>query len=143
MNLFDMGHFHALIDYAHNPASYEALGSFVRNWSGERIGVVGGPGDRRDEDFILLGKLSAEIFDAIIIKEDDDTRGRPRGDAADFIGKGVIQVQSECCHETILDETTAIKTALDRASSGSLVVILPESVTRAIGLIEERRGRSI
>jgi cyanophycin synthetase len=142
MNLFDMGAYHALIDYAHNPASYEALGGFVRNWPGECIGVVGGPGDRRDEDFILLGKLSAEMFDKIIVKEDDDTRGRPRGDAADLISKGLAQAQTdgltEFQYETILDETTAIKTALDRASSDSLVVILPESVSRAIGLIEER-----
>ncbi|NEP04227.1 MAG: hypothetical protein F6K34_04960, partial [Okeania sp. SIO4D6] len=40
--------------------------------------------------------------------------------------------------ESILDETTAINTALDRASSGGLVVILPESVSRAISLIEVR-----
>ncbi|BCX06710.1 MAG: cyanophycin synthetase [Fischerella sp.] len=44
MNLFNLGNFHALVDYAHNPHSYEALGSFVRNWTnGDRIGVIGGP----------------------------------------------------------------------------------------------------
>jgi cyanophycin synthetase len=32
MNLFNLGRFHALVDYAHNAASYEALGGFVRNW---------------------------------------------------------------------------------------------------------------
>lgn len=79
MNLFNLGRFHALVDYAHNPASYEALGGFVKNWPGRRIGVVGGPGDRRDEDFITLGKLAGQMFDEIIVKEDDDTRGRPRG----------------------------------------------------------------
>ena len=64
MNLFDLGRHHALVDYAHNPHSYQAVGGFVRNWrDGERIGVVGGPGDRRDEDFIMLGRLAAEIFD--------------------------------------------------------------------------------
>ncbi|RMG10394.1 MAG: cyanophycin synthetase, partial [Cyanobacteria bacterium J055] len=138
MNLFDLGDYHALVDYAHNPASYVALGGFVRNWSGERIGVVGGPGDRRDEDFIELGKLSAEIFDYIIVKEDDDTRGRPRGDAADLICKGIRQANPDCRHESILDETKAINFALDRASKGGLVVILPESVSRAIAQIEKR-----
>jgi cyanophycin synthetase len=29
MNLFNLGHYHALVDYAHNAASYEALGGFV------------------------------------------------------------------------------------------------------------------
>ena len=57
MNLFNLGNYHALLDYAHNPHSYKALGSFVLNWPGQRIGVVGAPGDRRDEDFVTLGKL--------------------------------------------------------------------------------------
>jgi len=139
MNLFNLGRYHALIDYAHNPHSYEALGGFIRNWTGERIGVVGGPGDRRDEDFITLGKLSAGIFDRIIVKEDDDTRGRSRGSAAELIVKGIMQVKPDCPYESILDETTAINQGLDSASDGSLVVILPESVTRAISLIEARR----
>jgi cyanophycin synthetase len=138
MNLFNLGKYHALVDYAHNPHSYEALAGFVRNWPGERIGVVGGPGDRRDEDFVTLGQLSADMFDRIIVKEDDDTRGRPRGDAAQWIIKGIQQANPNSRYETILDETTAIKTALDNASLNGLVVILPESVSRAIGMIEAR-----
>ena len=141
MNLFDLGSFHVLVDYAHNPASYEALGAFVRNWTGDCIGVVGGPGDRRDEDFVTLGQLSADIFDQIIVKEDDDTRGRPRGEAADLIVAGIQQAKTDCSYESILDETKAIHTALAEAPSGSLVVILPESVSRALKLIEEYGGR--
>jgi cyanophycin synthetase len=138
MNLFDLGEFHALIDYAHNPASYEALGSFVNNWPGECIGVVGGPGDRRDEDFITLGKLAADIFDRIIVKEDDDTRGRPRGNAAALIVQGIQAAGSDRPYEVILNETEAVNTALDGAPSGGLVVILPETVSRAISLIKAR-----
>ncbi|NET33557.1 MAG: cyanophycin synthetase [Cyanothece sp. SIO1E1] len=136
MNLFNLGDYHALIDYAHNPASYEALAGFVRNWPGECIGVVGGPGDRRDEDFVNLGQLSADMFDRIVVKEDDDTRGRPRGDAAQLILQGIEQSQGKCVYESILNEADAIRSALDRAPAKSLVVILPESVSRAISIIE-------
>ncbi|NJN86372.1 MAG: cyanophycin synthetase [Leptolyngbyaceae cyanobacterium SL_7_1] len=138
MNLFNLGSYHALVDYAHNPHSYEALGGFIQNWQGEHIGVVGGPGDRRDEDFITLGRLSAAIFDRIIVKEDNDTRGRPRGDAAQLIIEGIRQIQPNLRYEVILDETEAVNTALDAAPEGSIVVILPESVNRAIELIEAR-----
>jgi cyanophycin synthetase len=138
MNLFNLGTFHVLLDYAHNAASYEAVGSFVRNWPGERIGVVGGPGDRRDQDFVGLGKLSAEIFDRIIVKEDYDNRGRARGDAAKFISQGIAQAKPDCRYEVILDETLAVNTALDGAAPGSLVVILPETVSGALRLIEAR-----
>jgi cyanophycin synthetase len=144
MNMFNLGSYHALVDYAHNAASYEALGGFVRNWpTGVRIGVVGGPGDRRNEDFVTLGKLSAQMFNRIIVKEDDDTRGRTRGEAARLITQGIEQeignIQPPIRYESILDETQAINTALDQATNGSLVVILPESVSRAISLIEARR----
>jgi len=138
MNLFNLGHYHALVDYAHNAASYEALGGFVCNWPGERIGVVGGPGDRRDEDFMELGKLAAKIFDRIIVKEDDDLRGRPSGQAAELITKGISQENPNCRYETILKETDAVNTALDQAPPGGIVVILPETVSRAISLIEAR-----
>ena len=138
MNLFNLGSYHALVDYAHNAASYEALGGFVRNWPGERIGVVGGPGDRRNEDFVALGRLAATIFDRIIIKEDDDLRGRPMGEASELITKGILQQKPDCQHQVILKETEAINTALDQANSGGLVVILPESVSRAISLIQAR-----
>lgn len=138
MNLFNLGDYHALVDYAHNPAGYEAVGEFVRNWPGERIGVVGGPGDRRDEDLIQLGQLSAEIFDWIIVKEDNDNRGRPRGDTARCIIAGIEKVNPTARYESILNETKAIDTALDKADKGSLVVIFPESVSRSLSLIAER-----
>ncbi|MDB9431462.1 cyanophycin synthetase [Microcystis aeruginosa] len=139
MNLFDLGHHHALIDYAHNPAGYEAVGGFVGNWSGEKVGVVGGPGDRRDDDLILLGKLSAQMFDRIIVKEDNDTRGRRRGEVADLILRGISQENGSLRPEVILDETEALEKALSTVSEGGLVVIFPESVTQAIDLIEKHR----
>jgi len=142
MNLFNLGHFHAMVDYAHNPHSYEALGGFIRNWTGDRIGVVGSPGDRRDEDLIALGKLSAGIFDRIIVKEDQDNRGRPRGDAARLLIEGIESAGKGIRYETLLDETEAVNIALDQAPQGSLVVIFPESVNRAIELIAARNPQA-
>jgi cyanophycin synthetase len=137
MNLFDLGHHHALIDYAHNPAGYEAVGGFVRNWKGEKVGVVGGPGDRRDDDLMSLGKLSAGIFDRIIVKEDEDTRGRDRGAVADLILRGISEENPLLRPEVILDETEALEKALATVAEGGLVVIFPESVGKAIELIKK------
>jgi cyanophycin synthetase len=138
MNLFDVQDYQVLIDYAHNPHGFKAVGDFVRNWQGTKIGVVGGPGDRRDEDLILLGTITAQIFDQIIIKEDQDSRGREPGEVADLIQKGVYQVSNHKTQEIILDETEAINTALNRGSKDSLVVIFPEKVDSAIALIKQR-----
>jgi cyanophycin synthetase len=136
MNLFNLGTHHALVDYAHNPASYEAIGGFVSNWKGQRLGVIGGPGDRRDEDLMELGEIASRVFDRIIIKEDDDKRGRESGSAADFILKGVLQSNLNVQTEVILNETEALETALTQVEPGGLVVIFPESVSRVIAHIE-------
>ncbi len=139
MNLFNLGSYHALVDYAHNPAGYEAVGGFVRNWQGERLGVVGGPGDRRDEDLILLGSIAAQVFDKIIVKEDNDKRGRQSGEVADLIIKGIKKENPNLPYQEILDEAKAIETGLDKVKKGGLVVIFPESVSQAIALIEKRQ----
>ncbi|MEN9214297.1 MAG: cyanophycin synthetase [Gloeomargarita sp. DG02_3_bins_56] len=136
MNLIPVGAFHALVDYAHNPHGYAAVADFVRSWhEGLRIGVIGGPGDRRDEDLMELGAIAGRVFDWVIIKEDDDRRGRGLGEAAELIRAGLLQTGSACRWEMILDETTAIRTALSKATPGSLVVVFPEQVKRALELM--------
>ncbi|WP_373480527.1 cyanophycin synthetase [Geminocystis sp.] len=137
MNLFDMKDFSVLIDYAHNPAGYQAVGEFVKNWSGDRLGVIGGPGDRRDEDLMLLGKIAAGIFDHIIIKEDQDNRGRDRGSVAELIVKGILAENSQASYDVILDETEATEKGLEKVNKNGLVVIFPESVTKSIELIQK------
>jgi len=139
MNLFNLGEYHVLLDYAHNPAGYQAVGGFVKNWiTGERYGIVGGPGDRRDEDLIELGQLSVEMFDRIIVKEDQDRRGRESGEVADLIVKGILSSNPNADCEIILDEKKALETALTRVGKGGLVVIFPESVNSIIKLIKEK-----
>ena len=142
MNLFNLGRYHALVDYAHNPAGYAAVGSFVKNWTGPTIGAIGGPGDRRDEDLIELGKLAATFFDRVIVKEDDDPRGRKCGEVAELIVHGIEQVATDMntpiAHSIMLNETEAIEWALDNAPENSLVTIFADNITRAIALIMSR-----
>ena len=142
MNLFDLGRYHALVDYAHNPAGYAAVGSFVQNWCGYKIGVIGGAGDRRDEDLVELGCLAATFFDEIIVKEDDDLRDRPSGNAAELIIQGIDRAIAASAvsvsYSTILNEAEAIESALDNAPEQALVVVFPEQIGRAISLILSR-----
>ncbi|MEN9217230.1 MAG: cyanophycin synthetase, partial [Gloeomargarita sp. HHBFW_bins_162] len=142
MNLLAVRDFHVLIDYAHNPHGYRAVGEFVQHWQkGERIGVIGAPGDRRDEDLREMGRISAQLFDRVIIKEDDDTRGRRRGEAAAWLQTGVEETVAHRIFQVILDETEAIQTALKQAKTGDLVVIFPESVKRTLHLVTEAQSR--
>jgi len=142
MNLFDLGKFHVLLDYAHNPAGYRAIADFINTWNGERIGVVGAPGDRRDADIVELGELSADMFDRIIIKEDADRRGREPNVVANLLVQGIVANSPNLPYEIILDEVAAIDSALDGAGAGALVVIFPEKVERSIEMIEARQPKA-
>ena len=48
--------------------------------NGRRIGVIAAPGDRRDEDILDLARAAAPAFDLILLREDDDLRGRQPGE---------------------------------------------------------------
>ena len=138
MNMFDLGRFQVLIDYAHNPAGYKAIADFITTWNGDRIGVVGAPGDRRDTDIVELGELAAAMFDRIVIKEDGDRRGREIGAVANLLQQGVSGTAPNLPCEIILDEVVAINSALDNAPDSSLVVIFPEKVDSVIQMIKAR-----
>jgi len=142
MNLFDLGKYHALVDYAHNPAGFKAIADFISKWDGDAIGVIGAPGDRRDEDIIELGELAAGMFKQIFIKEDKDLRGREPRVVADLLRQGVESVDRNIPCITILDEAAAIAAALDSASPQNLVVVFPDKVDAAIAIIELRKSKS-
>lgn len=141
MNLFDLGKYHVLVDYAHNPAGFKAIADFIQKWEGEAVGVIGAPGDRRDEDIIELGQLAAKMFGRIFIKEDKDLRGREPRAVADLLRQGVQAIDSNILCITILDESEAIIAALDSAPQSSLVVVLPDKVDSAIAIIESRKSK--
>ena len=121
MNLFNLGHCHALVDYAHNPAGFKAVGSFVKNWPGPALGVIGAPGDRRDEDILELGQISADIFDQVVIKEDSDRRGRAAGAVADLIVAGIqagLAAQPSTVNVSLKVESST-QNSSDKTSLGS------------------------
>ena len=57
--------------------------------SGRAIGVLGIPGDRRDEDQREYGAIAAGAFDEIIVREDKNLRGRAPGETATNVIEGV------------------------------------------------------
>lgn len=118
MNLFNLGHCHALVDYAHNPAGFKAVGSFVKNWPGAALGVIGAPGDRRDEDILELGQISADIFDQVAIKEDSDRRGREAGAVAKLIVEGIQAAQLSTVDIALMVESNEDSDAKNNEGAG-------------------------
>ena len=141
LNLIEAGDFEVLIDFAHNPAGMEALGKFIEKLPQKvKTGVVGGTGDRRDEDIIKLGTLIGKIFNKVVIRVDDDLRGRanPR-EISELLLKGILSVNPGIKHKFIDNEVEAIDFALKNTKKKELLVVLPDNIPRAIEMVNKFR----
>jgi len=129
MNLLRVGRGHVVVDYAHNAAAVDALLEFVRHFDARRrVGVVTVPGDRRDEDIRTVGRLCAG-FDRVILKEDDERRGRAPGEIARLLRDGLHEggLAGDAI-ETVMPEPEAVAHALRTMAGGDLVVVLADDV---------------
>jgi cyanophycin synthetase len=140
LNLIEMGDFTVLIDFAHNPAGMEALQRFVSKFPNKiKTGVIGGTGDRRDDDLLLYGRIAAQMFTHVIVREDDDLRGRTPGDATRLVNEGIRSVKPDLPIKEFTDAREAIHHALHHARKGELLVILADNVSRSIELVGKFR----
>jgi len=131
--------FRVLLDYAHNAAAMEVVARTVRELAvyGRRIGVLAIPGDRRDEDVRALAAAAVPGFDYILLKEDDDTRGRPRGQTGALLREGLLEAgfPAERIYDEVCLEEEATLRALRMARAGDLVVIFGDKLERVWDLI--------
>ena len=158
LNLLDVNGIRVVIDYCHNVDGMRQLADFVERMmvepqskagrigpstnghsrTGRAIGVIGIPGDRRDDDQREYGAIAATAFDEIIVREDKNLRGRAPGESAGHVVEGIRSARGGGARalkaERILDEMTAVRTALRRAATGDLIVCC---VDDAIGVYRE------
>jgi cyanophycin synthetase len=125
-NMLDVDGRRVLMDYCHNVAGLEAMADLVKRLDADRtIGMISIPGDRSDDDIAAFGRLAGATFDRIIIREDDNTRGRPRGEIAGRLSTAVAEGGLTSDRVTVvLNEVEAAHAALDEADRNDLVVLL-------------------
>ena len=139
-NLLDLGGQRVVMDYCHNVAGLEALSDFVSRMEADRnVAVISIPGDRSDEDMRLFGELAAKSFDRIIIREDDNRRGREQGEIARRLKEAALAGgMSEDRIETVLDEMDAAMHAVDTTSKDELVVLMVDKPTKIWEMLTSR-----
>jgi cyanophycin synthetase len=135
MNVFDGNGFKVILDYGHNPAAVSAMCDLVDRLAegapGRRLVVLAAPGDRRDVDIDEIGRRAARSFDHFVVREDDDRRGRARGDvsarlAAALRAEGVAEDRIE----VLPDEVEAVTRALGLAAPRDLVLVFGDRINR-------------
>ena len=136
LNIFEFKQFTVMVDYAHNPAGFQAIARFLERIEAKpKVGVIAGVGDRRDEDIILLGTLAAKMFDEIIIRQDRNLRGRSEQEIIDLMLKGIYSVDQRKKYIVIPSEPEAIEYAFKNAVKGSFITICSDVVPDALGQV--------
>ncbi len=130
-NLLDLGGKRVVVDYCHNVAGLEAIADFVSRMGAERaVAVISVPGDRSDSDMKSFGDLAGKTFQQIVIREDDNTRGRKSGEIAGILHEAVIGAGLGDDHVSIvLDELEAVQEAVRIADKTDLVVLMVDKPT--------------
>jgi cyanophycin synthetase len=130
LNIFDELGFRVIVDYAHNPAAMRAMGDLVKQMRRPRkVGVMAAAGDRRDMDIRELAQVAAEAFDEMIIKEDEQRRGRAPGEVAAILRDAAIEAGLSASRvKIVLNEVEAVEMALTQAQSDDLVVIFADDI---------------
>lgn len=132
MNIFEFKDHRILVDYAHNPDGMRGLKDFVMNCGASyRTGVISGTGDRRDDDIREIGRLSAEMFDDIVICQEKYLRGRDYQELIDLLIEGVREVKPEMDCRVIPNSTEAWDYVTSKVKSGELITIVSDSITNA------------
>jgi cyanophycin synthetase len=138
LNFFQLKKCTYLVDFAHNPHGLQLLCDFIAQLDyPQKIGVITGTGDRRDEDIIAIGKISAKYFDQIILRNDKNLRGRSEEEIIDLLRRGIEEVNPKLPIKVIMDESEALEHSYEMSKQGALVTVMCDKVT---GTIEKVKG---
>jgi cyanophycin synthetase len=129
-NLYHVNDGYVLVDYAHNPEAVKAICRMAAKWhNGERrvTGIVTAPGDRDNELLEEVGRIAANNFHRVIVREDMDLRGRRRGEVAEILYRAVKDEAPETDCRIILDESDALKRQISVMREGDIIVCFYEN----------------
>lgn len=144
LNFVEINDFTVLMDFAHNPAGLIGLGNFIKKLSYPKLtGILSGVGDRRDEDLHEMGRLSAEIFDKLIIRRGNYLRGRTEDEVFRLLEEGVKESGKELDIKVVQESEEAIYGAFNEAEKNELVVILADTVSKDIAIVNKYRDEKL
>jgi len=134
-----------ILDYAHNIEGYKAVISSLKKIKGinNLIGVIGIPGDRKNDVGYSIGEICAENLDKIVIKEDKDRRGRKIGEIAGLLEKAILKTNKNANLKICLDEVEALKYAIEISEKDDVIVVFYEKIELLLGVIKENQIKPI
>ena len=144
-NMYNYGGRKIILDYAHNIEGYKAVVSSLKKIKkgNNLIGVIGIPGDRKDDIGYSVGEICANNFDKIVIKEDKDKRGRKSGEVAAILEKAILKTNKNANLKICLDEIEALKYAIEISEKDDIIIVFYEKLDSLLELIKKEPKESI
>ena len=129
--------FGVIVDYAHSPASLQAvldlLAPVAAARGGGLIAVFGSAGERDTAKRPLMGRIAGERARLVVVT-DEDPRTEARDAILDDIARGAEAAGKRRDHDLLLiaDRRAAIGAALERARPGDIVLLAGKGHERSI-----------
>ncbi len=142
METVDLGQpFRVVVDYAHTPEALakalDALAPLAAAGGGRLIGVFGSAGDRDVAKRPMMGRVAGERCRLVVVT-DEDPRTEDRFAILDAIAIGAERAGKVRGRDLLLipDRANAIRTAIDEARPGDVVVLAGKGHERSIETAE-------
>ena len=143
-NLYRLNGGHVMVDYGHNTQAFDAIGRLASNWNDRRVtGIITIPGDRDDAIIDRAARVAAKSFNKVIVREDQDLRGRKPGDVASIVCRAIREVSpgTEC--EIVLDEIEALRRAVSQMIKGEVIVLFYEKLSPIQKALDEMAAQPV
>jgi len=129
-----------LVDFAHNPDGFAGIRDFLATiQSPLKIGIIVGTGDRKEEDTRELGRISAQMFDVILIHQTKFLRSRTAEALVDLLVEGIHSHNPDASWQRIPDALEPLAYALAQANPGSYITALSEVLSDVSELVARYR----
>jgi cyanophycin synthetase len=129
MNLFNFDTYQVMVDYAHNEAAFLEIKHYLNALNCiKKVGIIGATGDRRPEDIQKIGYYAALIFDEIIIRHDQDGRGKTNQELTELLMQGITLSSFQPEVKIISEEFEAIEYAMNAATPGTFIYYTVDDV---------------
>jgi cyanophycin synthetase len=129
LNVFERDGVRIVFDYAHNLAGITALLRFgqelQREGGGRLMFVLGGPGDRTDDQIRAVGHAVGQVAATVFLHEEEQyLRGREVGEITGLYREGVTSGGVSPDHvQTFTSEVEALDAALSIVQPGDIVLM--------------------
>ena len=137
-NFFNYRNATLIADYGHNPDAIEALVDAIDSLpSKKRTIVMSAAGDRRNQDIRLQTQILGDVFDEVVLYQDQCQRGRADGEVIGLLREGLENAKRVSKIREIHGEFKAIDTALTNLQAGELCLILVDQVEQSLEHIHQ------